>query len=102
MALWMDKYRPTDISKLTYHKDLSANLGDLVQAGNFPHLLFYGPDGAGKSTRIRCILKKLYGNGVENMRMEYRNFETPSGKKLELLVLSSLYHVEITPRSVIL
>lgn len=100
MALWVDKYRPTELNKLTYHKELTDNLSQLVQAGSFPHLLFYGPDGAGKSTRIRCLLKKLYGNGAEHVRMEYKNFETASGKKMELMVLSSLYHVEITPRFV--
>jgi replication factor C subunit 3/5 len=100
MALWVDKYRPTELSKLNYHHELSTNLTELVQSGNFPHLLFYGPDGSGKSTRIRCILKELYGNGADNVRMEYRNFETASGKKLELMVLSSLYHIEVTPSDV--
>uniref|UniRef100_A0A914PW77 Uncharacterized protein n=1 Tax=Panagrolaimus davidi TaxID=227884 RepID=A0A914PW77_9BILA len=32
--------------------------------------------------------------------MEYRNFETASGKKLELMVLSSLYHIEVTPSDI--
>uniref|UniRef100_A0AC34F8B2 AAA+ ATPase domain-containing protein n=1 Tax=Panagrolaimus sp. ES5 TaxID=591445 RepID=A0AC34F8B2_9BILA len=100
MALWVDKYRPTQLSQLNYHRDLSQNLSELVKGGNFPHLLFYGPDGAGKSTRIRCILKELYGNGADNVRMEYRNFETASGRKLELMVLSSLYHIEVTPSDV--
>ena len=98
MALWVDKYRPTQLSELSYHRNLSQNLSELVEAGNFPHLLFYGPDGAGKTTRIRCILKQLYGNGAEHMRMECRGFESASGKKLELMVLSSLFHVEVTPR----
>uniref|UniRef100_A0A7E4UX20 AAA domain-containing protein n=1 Tax=Panagrellus redivivus TaxID=6233 RepID=A0A7E4UX20_PANRE len=100
MALWVDKYRPTDLSKLSYHKELGENLSGLVKAGSFPHLLFYGPDGAGKSTRIRCILKELYGSGVDNMTMNNRDFETPSGKKLSIMTLSSLYHIEMTPSDV--
>lgn len=42
----------------------------LQQAGtgqDFPHLLFYGPSGAGKKTRITCTLKELYGKGVEKV-----------------------------------
>jgi hypothetical protein len=46
-----------------------------VQQGDFPHLLIYGPPGAGKKTRIMCILKELYGNGVDKLRMESMQFE---------------------------
>lgn len=30
MSLWVDKYRPTSLSKLDYHKDLAAHLKKLV------------------------------------------------------------------------
>ena len=39
------------------------------KAPNFPHLLIYGPSGAGKKTRIFCILKELYGPTAENVRI---------------------------------
>jgi hypothetical protein len=40
------------------------------QAGtpDFPHILFYGPSGAGKKTRIMCTLRALFGPGVEKVR----------------------------------
>ncbi len=74
MSLWVDKYRPTALSKLDFHKDQAANLRKLVQGGDFPHLLIYGPSGAGKKTRIMCTLRELYGSGVEKLRIEHQSF----------------------------
>ena len=30
-------------------------------------MLFYGPSGAGKKTRISCTLRQLFGPGVEKV-----------------------------------
>jgi DNA polymerase III delta prime subunit len=38
-------------------------------SGDFPHMLFYGPSGAGKKTRISCTLRQLFGSGVEKVRV---------------------------------
>ncbi|CAM9019515.1 unnamed protein product [Wickerhamomyces anomalus] len=75
MSLWVDKYRPRD----------------------FPHLLVYGPSGAGKKTRVIAVLHELFGAGVEKMKIDVRTFQTSSNRKLEFNVVSSPYHMEITP-----
>ncbi|XP_058793387.1 replication factor C subunit 3 [Phymastichus coffea] len=97
MSLWVDKYRPNNFAKLDYHKEQAQRLKNMVQQGDFPHLLVYGPPGAGKKTRIMCILKELYGNGAEKLRMEPMLFETPSKKKFEIMTISSNYHIEVNP-----
>lgn len=98
--LWVDKYRPKELNKLDYHKEQATHLKNLTQQGDFPHLLIYGPLGAGKKTRIMCILRELYGPGVERLRMENMNFTTPSNKKLEIMTISSNYHIEVNPSDV--
>lgn len=94
MALWVDKYRPRDLMKLNYHLDQAKDLKRLCEQQDFPHLMFFGPSGAGKKTRIMCILKELYGSGVEKLRSETMNFTTPSNKKIEIMTVSSNYHIE--------
>jgi replication factor C subunit 3/5 len=116
MALLVDKHRPRSLDQLTYHKDLSERLRSLVllplppiiskltssqaQSGDFPHLLVYGPSGAGKKTRIVATLKELYGPGVEKIKIDSRVFQTTSNRKLEFNIVASVYHLEITPSDV--
>ncbi|XP_014664607.1 PREDICTED: replication factor C subunit 3-like [Priapulus caudatus] len=100
MSLWVDKYRPTQLGKLDYHKGQAEHLKKLVNGGDFPHLLIYGPSGAGKKTRIMCLLRELYGAGVEKLRIEHQNFTAPSGKKLEITTIASNYHIEVNPSDV--
>ncbi|XP_066555852.1 replication factor C subunit 3 [Amia ocellicauda] len=97
MSLWVDKYRPTSLAKLDYHKDQASQLKNLVQGGDFPHLLVYGPSGAGKKTRIMCLLRELYGAGVEKLRIEHQSITAPSKKKIEINTLASNYHLEVNP-----
>jgi replication factor C subunit 3/5 len=116
MALLVDKHRPRSLETLTYHHDLSDRLRSLVsssqsddevgltpsqaQSGDFPHLLIYGPSGAGKKTRITATLRALYGPGVEKIKIDSRVFQTTSNRKLEFNIVSSNYHLEITPSDV--
>ncbi|KAL6473201.1 hypothetical protein MHYP_G00193890 [Metynnis hypsauchen] len=97
MSLWVDKYRPTALAKLDYHKEQANQLRNLVQCGDFPHLLIYGPSGAGKKTRIMCLLRELYGAGVEKLRIEHQSIIAPSKKKIEINTIASNYHLEVNP-----
>lgn len=69
-----------------------------MSSGDFPHLLVYGPSGAGKKTRIMCLLRELYGAGVERLKMGHQTFTAPSKKRVDIVTISSNYHVEVNPR----
>lgn len=96
MSLWVDKYRPRSLDGLTYHNGLSHNLRALASSGEFPHMLMYGPSGAGKKTRVLAVLKELYGPGVDKIKIDGRVFQAGS-KKVEFNIISSTNHIEITP-----
>lgn len=95
--LWVDKQRPKSLSKLDYHPELTDRLINISQSPNIPHLLFYGPSGAGKKTRVMALMRQIFGPGVEKVKVEYRTFKTPSGKAIELTTLGSSHHIEMNP-----
>ena len=99
MVLWVDKYRPASLAKLDLHPAINNRLQSLVDSPDFPHLLFYGPSGGGKKTRIHALLRALYGTGVEKVRVQVKQIKLKS-KQVELATLQSNYHIELTPSEV--
>lgn len=97
MSLWVDKHRPKSLDHVDYHEDISERFSALAATGDLPHLLVYGPSGAGKKTRVMGLLKKLYGPSVEKISTKSHKFVTPSKRELELGVICSAYHLEVTP-----
>jgi DNA polymerase III, gamma/tau subunits len=98
MPLWVDKHRPKEISQLSHHSDVSSRLSSLASdPRSLPHLLFYGPSGAGKKTRIACLLKAIYGNGAERLRLDKRTFVTSTNRSVDINMICSNYHIEMNP-----
>lgn len=62
--MWVDQLRPHEFDDLTFHDDINRRLQQLVSTSHarrsLPHLLFYGPSGGGKRTRVQCLLNALY------------------------------------------
>jgi len=50
-----------------------------------------------KKTRIACLLKAIYGNGTERLRLDKRTFKTPSNKSIDINMICSNYHIELNP-----
>ena len=50
MSLWCDKYRPKSFEELDYGQKQSNQLQKMVKEGDFPHLLIWGSNGAGKES----------------------------------------------------
>lgn len=62
-----------------------------------PHLFFYGPPGSGKKTRITALLRELYGPGAEKLKLDKRTFTTPTKRTVEINLVTSNYHIELSP-----
>jgi replication factor C subunit 3/5 len=90
--LWMDKYQPKRIEELEYNHNVTDILKSIAAKEDFPHLIFYGPEGAGKKTRIRALLAMLYGNGVHKVTTELKEIKVNS-TSVEYLISSSLFHL---------
>lgn len=72
-----------------------------MKGGDFPHLLFYGPSGSGKKTRIQCLLREIFGAAaVDKQRLEQQMIVTPSRKKIEVRTIGSNVHIEVNPSDV--
>jgi replication factor C subunit 3/5 len=97
--LWVDKYRPEALDRATFHKPLSARLKQLVATGDLPHLLMYGPSGAGKKTRVSMLLHELFGAGAAKVRVEHRALKSGSAT-VDLTTLASNHHIELNPSDV--
>lgn len=98
MALWVDKYRPKRIDELDYNVDQLQMLKQMVEGNDFPHLLFCGPDGCGKRTRMHCLLREIFGDGIYQMKNTQISFEMANGKQNKINGLDSKYHIEVRPR----
>jgi len=98
MSLWVDKHRPKTLDALDYHTPLASNMKRMVASGDFPHMLFYGPSGAGKKTRVMALLRQLHGPSVEKLKVEARTFKFGSGSvSTDLTLVCSQHHIELNP-----
>lgn len=94
--LWMDKYQPKTLENLSFNHTITKILDSLSKKDDFPHLIFYGPEGAGKKTRIHAFLEKVYGPGVHKINTEVRELKINS-TTIEFNITSSNYHIELCP-----
>lgn len=98
MALWVDKYRPHSFDKMNLHENLNTRLKKLAASGDLPHLMFCGPSGAGKKTRILALLKELFGVSSEKVKVQQKSFQFTEPKvTVEMTILYSNHHIELTP-----
>lgn len=96
--LWVDKHRPHKLDDLSYHSETTQRLRALAaHPDTMPHLFFYGPSGSGKKTRIAALLRELYGPGADKLKLDKRTFTTPTKRVIDINMVTSSYHIELSP-----
>lgn len=96
MLLFIDKYKPKSIDEIKHNKELCFMLKRILNnKNNISNLLIYGKEGNGKYTFVKLILKKLYGDSIDNTRI--KTFDIKN-KKVKINYLCSSYHIEIDLR----
>eukprot|EP00762_Andalucia_godoyi_P005901 ANDGO_06888.mRNA.1 hypothetical protein len=95
--LWIDKYRPSSLSSMEVHSHINARLQQLCKSSDLPHLLLYGPSGAGKKTRVNALLRELFGASAQKVKVEHKEITVGASgyKKIEVETLASNHHIEI-------
>lgn len=96
-SLWTEKYRPHTFDDLMYNTTNIDILKRLTETNDLPHLLFYGPNGGGKRTLIKSTLHSLFGDHALNMKSEIKEFDATKTTKVECVINSSNYHIEVNP-----
>ncbi|KAG2385952.1 hypothetical protein C9374_003101 [Naegleria lovaniensis] len=94
--MWIEKYRPHELSDLLSHTEIISTIQRLIDGRRLPHLLFYGPPGTGKTSTVLAIAKQLFGNnlshhvlelnasddrGIQVIRQEIKDFASTKGLK---------------------
>ena len=70
IEVWTEKYRPKTISEIKGQQEITSRLDAFVKTKNFPHLLFAGPAGTGKTTAALAISRQLYGDNWKDHILE--------------------------------
>ena len=60
--IWIEKYRPTNLSEVVGQSSVTDRLKNYVKERSMPHLLFAGPAGIGKTTSALALAKEMFGD----------------------------------------
>jgi len=74
IPIWRIKYLPHSLKEICGRKDLIERLSDIIKERNFPHLLFVGQEGIGKTTIATLFSEAFLGKYFKsNFQKVYAN-----------------------------
>lgn len=79
--IWYEKYRPIDVDDMVLPESTESFVEECIEDGGIPHLLFYGPQGSGKTTLARILITGINAVSMElNASSDDRGVATVKGK----------------------
>ena len=78
--LWVEKYRPTNVSETILTNELQDTFQKIVDGGEVPNMLFSGSAGTGKTTVAKAICNELGLDYIVINGSEEGNIDTLRGK----------------------
>lgn len=95
----IDKYEPKRDTDLFFHKEIFDKIKIMALDDSIPHIIFYGPEGSGKKTVVKFLLKYLYDETALNTIDVIYSVSGSSNSSTDVTVKQSNYHLEIKPFS---
>ncbi len=74
IPIWRIKYYPKSLDQFCGRVDINESLKNIIKQRNFPHMLFVGSEGIGKTTLASLFSKEFLGkNFGANFKLVYAN-----------------------------
>ena len=97
-SLWVEKYRPTDLSTYIGNEHLKSKVKVYLESEDVPHLLLFGKAGTGKTTLAKIVVNNIDcdymyinasdENKVDDVRNKIKTFASSVGfKSLKVIIL---------------
>ena len=105
-GLWVERYRPQDLSTYVGNEHLKTKVERFLDDGNVPHLLLYGRAGGGKTTLAKIIVNSiecdyLYINAsdernIDLVRDKLKTFASSIGfKPMKVVILDEADYLNV-------
>jgi replication factor C small subunit len=96
-SLWVEKYRPKKLKDYVGNEHLKTKVGDYIESGDVPHLLFFGKAGTGKTTLAKLIVSSINCDyiiinasderGIDIIRNKVKSFASTVGFKDKKIII---------------
>ncbi|MFW9865042.1 MAG: hypothetical protein ACFFEN_03015 [Candidatus Thorarchaeota archaeon] len=74
IPIWRIKYYPNNLQQICGRTEIIQALKNIITQRNFPHMLFIGSEGIGKTTIATLFSKEFLGSGFDaNFKLVYAN-----------------------------